>query len=98
MCIIIIERLVEMMIKTLNEAVEFIEGNLSKEIKVEDVADFIGESDYHFRKIFQYISGMSLSDYIKKRKLAMANQDLAGGGSVTDIAFKIGRASCRERV
>lgn len=81
------------MIKTLNEAVEYIEENLSKEIKVEDVADFIGESDYHFRKIFQYISGMSLSDYIKKRKLAMANQDLAGGGSVTDIAFKYGYQS-----
>lgn len=93
MCIIIFERMLEMMIKTLNEAIEYIEENLSKEIKVEDVADFIGESDYHFRKIFQYISGMPLSEYIKKRKLAMANYDLIEGGSVTDIAFKYGYQS-----
>lgn len=81
------------MIRILNEAIEYIEKNLSNEIKVADVADFIGESDYHFRKIFQYISGMPLSEYIKKRKLAMSNHDLIKGKSVTDVAFKYGYQS-----
>lgn len=81
------------MIKTLNDVIEYIEENLSNDIKVEGVASFVGESDYHFRKIFQYISGMPLSEYIKKRKLAMANQDLVDGESVTSVAFKYGYQS-----
>lgn len=82
-----------MMIKTLNDVIEYIEENLLNDIKVEDVGDFVGESDYHFRKIFQYISGMSLSEYIKKRKLAMANHELVKGESVTNVAFKYGYQS-----
>ena len=64
------------MIKTLNDVINFIEDNLANDIKLEDVAAYTGESDYHFRKVFQYISGIPLSEYIKNRKLAVANQDL----------------------
>lgn len=81
------------MIKNLNDVIDYIEDNLSNDIKIEDVASHIGESDYHFRKVFQYISGMPLSEYIKKRKLAKANQDLVTGHSVTDTAFKYGYQS-----
>ncbi len=81
------------MIRTLNDVIDFIEDNLTNDIRIEDVSKHIGESDYHFRKIFQYISGMPLSEYIKKRKLALANQDLADGHSVTDTAFKYGYQS-----
>lgn len=82
-----------MMIKNLNDVIDYIEDNLSNDIKIEDVASHVGESDYHFRKVFQYISGMPLSEYIKKRKLAKANQDLVTGHSVTDTAFKYGYQS-----
>lgn len=82
-----------MMIKTLNDVINFIEDNLANDIKLEDVAAYTGESDYHFRKVFQYISGIPLSEYIKNRKLAVANQDLVNGCSVTDTAFKYGYQS-----
>src|SRR5690625_5445901 len=65
-----------MMLKTLNDVIDYIEDNLEEGIRLEDVAKYIGESDYHFRKIFQYISGMPLSEYIKKRKLSQAGQEL----------------------
>ncbi|WP_411842424.1 GyrI-like domain-containing protein [Salinicoccus sp. HZC-1] len=81
------------MLKTLNDVINFIEDNLSNDIKVNDVARYIGESDYHFRKIFQYITGIPLSEYIKKRKLSRANHDLVNGHSVTDTAFKYGYQS-----
>lgn len=81
------------MLKSLNDAVDYIEKHLTNEIAIEDVAKFVGESDIHFRKIFQAISGMPLSEYIKKRKLSAANQDLLRGESVTDVAFKYGYQS-----
>ena len=81
------------MLKSLNDAVDYIEKHLTNEIAIEDVAKFVGESDIHFRKIFQAISGIPLSEYIKKRKLSAANQDLLRGESVTDAAFKYGYQS-----
>src|SRR5690606_26516723 len=52
-----------------------------------------GVSDYHFRKIFFYLSGLTLSEYIKNRKLSEANKDLLHGDKVTDVAFKYGYQS-----
>lgn len=81
------------MLKDLNAAVEYIEDHLTKDIAIEDVAAYVGESEYHFRKIFQTISGVPLSVYIKKRKLSMANQELLQGKTVTEVAFKYGYQS-----
>ncbi|WP_333908284.1 AraC family transcriptional regulator [Salinicoccus roseus] len=79
-----------MMIGKLNDVIDYIEKNLSNDLQISDVARYVGESDYHFRKLFLYITGMPLSEYIKKRKLSMANQDLVQGHSVTEVAFKYG--------
>src|SRR5699024_577570 len=38
-------------------------------------------------------SGLTLSDYIKNRKLSEANKDLLHGDKVTDVAFKYGYQS-----
>jgi len=81
------------MLKDLNAAVEYIEEHLTKDIAIEDVAAFVGESDYHFRNIFQTISGVPLSVYIRKRKLSVANQELLQRKSVTEVAFKYGYQS-----
>lgn len=81
------------MLKSLNDAVDYIEQHLTNELAIEDIAKFVGESDVHFRKVFQGIAGIPLSEYIKKRKLSMANQDLLEGQTVTDVAFKYGYQS-----
>lgn len=81
------------MLKDLNDAVDYIEKRLMDDMAIEDVAKYVGESDYHFRKIFQAISKVSLSEYIKKRKLSMANHNLVQGESVTSVAFKYGYQS-----
>lgn len=64
------------MIDDLNKALDYIEDNLTNDLSIENIAKHVGISDYHFRKIFQAISGLPLSEYIKKRKLSLANVDL----------------------
>lgn len=81
------------MLKELNQAIDYIENHLSEDLSLEDISNFIGISDYHFRKVFYYLSGLSLSEYIKYRKLSEANKDLLDGESVTDVAFKYGYQS-----
>lgn len=81
------------MLKSLNDAMDYIEDHLTEDLAIEEIARFVGESDYHFRQIFQAIAGIPLSEYIKNRKFSKASQDLLQGASVTDVAFTYGYQS-----
>src|SRR5690625_7418627 len=71
----------------------YIELLLTDELFLERISEYAGDSDYHFRKIFFYLSGLTLSQYIRNRKLSEANKDLLNGERVTDVAFKYGYQS-----
>lgn len=82
------------MLNELNRVINYIEEHLTdEEFSLEIISEYAGVSDYHFRKIFFYLSGMTLSDYIKNRKLSEASMDLLHGEKVTDVAFKYGYQS-----
>lgn len=81
------------MLKELNQVIDYIEKNLTADITLEEISKYAGVSDYHFRKIFYYLSGLTLSEYVKNRKLSEANKDLLNNERVTDVAFKYGYES-----
>ena len=81
------------MLKGLNHVIDYIEDHLTDDITPEIISEYAGVSDYHFRKIFFYLSGLTLNEYIKNRKLSEANKDLLNGEKVTDVAFKYGYQS-----
>ncbi|MDT2597325.1 AraC family transcriptional regulator [Enterococcus dongliensis] len=76
------------MIQDLNRLMDYIEEHLTQEISLAEAAKTIGISEYHLKRTFSFIAGLSLIDYIKIRRLALANEELVRGESVTDIAFK----------
>ncbi|WP_033542255.1 AraC family transcriptional regulator [Planococcus sp. CAU13] len=79
------------MLKDMNEALHYIEENLDEEIDFQEVAAIAGVSEYHFRKLFSYLSGMPLSSYIRNRRLSQAAFDLQQNGKrVLDVAVKYG--------
>lgn len=81
------------MLKELNKVIDYIEDHLTEDLSLEHISDYAGVSDFHFRKIFFYLSGMTLNEYIKNRRLSEANKDLIQGERVTDVAFKYGYQS-----
>lgn len=81
------------LLKELNAVVDYIEEHLTDNLPLEHISEYAGVSDFHFRKIFFYLSGMTLNEYIKNRKLSEANKDLLNGEKVTDVAFKYGYQS-----
>ena len=81
------------MLKELNNVIDYIEEHLTGDLSLEIISKYAGVSDYHFRKIFFYLSGLTLSEYIKNRKLSEANKDLLNGEKVTDVALKYGYQS-----
>ena len=81
------------MLNELNHVLDYIEEHLSDDLSLEIISEYAGVSDYHFRKIFLYLSGLTLSEYIKNRKLSEASMDLLHGEKVTDVALKYGYQS-----
>lgn len=79
------------MLKDMNEALNYIEEQLDGDIDFQEVAAIAGVSEYHFRKMFSYLSGMGLSSYIRNRRLSQAAFDLQqDDGRVLDVAVKYG--------
>ncbi|MEL1136429.1 AraC family transcriptional regulator [Desulfitobacterium sp. THU1] len=81
------------MLNELNHVIDYIEEHLVDDLSLEEIANSVRVSDYHLRMVFLYLAGMTLSEYIKNRRLAEANKDLLQGEKVTDVAFKYGYQS-----
>lgn len=56
-------------LKRLGAAIDYIEENLDREISYDEVARIACCSTYYFQRIFSYVSGVSLSEYIRRRKM-----------------------------
>ncbi|WP_311898729.1 helix-turn-helix transcriptional regulator [Enterococcus cecorum] len=78
----------------MNEALDYIEAHLDGEIDNKELERITGTSIYHIRRMFSFLSGMSLGEYIRNRKLSNATFDLQHEGmNVTETAFKYGYES-----
>lgn len=81
-------------IDRLNEAVRYIEDNLTGEIEYEKLGQIACCSAYHFQRMFNYIAGVPLSEYIRRRKMSLAAADIQGGeAKIIDVAAKYGYSS-----
>jgi AraC family transcriptional regulator len=74
----------------MNEAMAYIEANLKEDVSFERMARIAGCSEYHFRRMFSYLAGMPLGEYIRRRRLALAGTLLRQGGKVIDCAISLG--------
>lgn len=75
--------------KSLNEITKYIDENLEEEINDEVLSKFLGVNSYTMRRLFTMISGITLSEYIRKRRLSNAGFDLYNDNQkIIDIAIK----------
>ncbi len=78
-------------LKNMNTAMHYIEGNLTNEIDFKEVARLALCSEYHFKRMFSFLAGISLSDYIRCRRLTLAAFELKNSNvKVIDVAIKYG--------
>lgn len=81
------------MIQKLNQLVDYIEEHLDEELSLGEVAKTLGLSEYHLKRMFSFIAGVSMGEYIRNRRLACANRELVEGQTVTAVAFNYGYQS-----
>lgn len=81
-------------IERLNSAMNYIEEHLADEISYEQAAKIACCSTYHFQRMFIYMAGVPLSEYIRRRRMSLAAVDLQSSeNKVIDIALKYGYSS-----
>ena len=81
-------------VERLNQSMEYIEEHLTDEIQMEQLGRIACCSSYHYQRMFNYMAGITLAEYIRRRKMSLAAVDLqAGEERVIDIAQKYGYRS-----
>jgi len=78
----------------LNGALDYIEQNLDNQMDESEIAKRACCSIFHFKRMFSYLAGISLQEYIRRRRLTLAAIDLQDSSvKVIDIAMKYGYQS-----
>lgn len=78
-------------LRLLCKAIDYIEERLLTEIRIEDVAKTALSSKYHFQRMFHALTGFTVTEYIRNRRLTLAAEELAGTEcKVIDIALTYG--------
>lgn len=79
---------------SMNKAIEYIESNLDDEISYEKASRIACCSVFHFQRMFSYIAGVPLSEYIRRRKMTLAAFDLQSTDDlIIDLSLKYGYES-----
>ncbi len=78
-------------LERMNGALKYIEDNLTDEIYFDKVARIACCSTYHFQRMFSFITGIPLSEYIRRRRLTLAAFELQSSDiRIIELAGKYG--------
>lgn len=75
-------------------ALDRMERMLEEPLDMGEIAKTAYTSPYHFQRMFHMLTGMTVAEYIRKRKLTLAAQELAlTSAKVLDVALRFGYES-----
>lgn len=78
-------------IERMTATIDYIEDHLDEDIMYDEVAKIACCSMHQFGRVFSYIIGISLSEYIRRRRLTLSALDLQKSSmKVIDVALKYG--------
>jgi AraC family transcriptional regulator len=78
-------------LRAMNNALAYLEKHLTENIDYGEVSKIACCSEYHFKRMFSFLSGIGISEYIRRRRLTLAAFDLKETKlRILDIAVKYG--------
>lgn len=81
-------------LERINKALDYIENNLDDEMDYAKIAQAASSSEYHFSRMFSSIANVSLSEYIRRRRLTLAAFEIQRSDiHIIDVAVKYGYKS-----
>ncbi|MBM7614936.1 AraC family transcriptional regulator [Alkaliphilus hydrothermalis] len=75
----------------LNASIDYLEKNIEDKLNIDEVAKMALTSKFHFQRMFHMVTGVSVAEYVRRRRLTLAAQKLATSDvKVIDVALKYG--------
>ncbi len=72
-------------------ALNYMEDHMADCLDVADIAKAAYSSPFHFQRMFHMLTGVTVAEYIRKRRLTFAAQELVSSNArVLDVALKYG--------
>ncbi|MEH7511859.1 AraC family transcriptional regulator [Gottfriedia acidiceleris] len=76
-------------IESLQKAIDYIEDNLLNELTIEEISKQANSSVFHFQRTFSILTDINIAEYIRRRRLTLAANELTTTDSkIIDIALK----------
>ena len=66
-------------VERLNQSIHYIEEHLTDEIDYAQLGRIACCSTYHYQRMFSYLAGIPVAEYIRRRKMSLAAVDLRSG-------------------
>lgn len=79
--------------KVIVKSLKFIDENLDGHLTLDSIAFHVGYSSFHFSRVFKKHMGISVMDYVKKRRLIKASNEIIEGKKIIDAALDNGYQS-----
>lgn len=81
-------------LRLLRQAIDYMEEHLHTNIEIEEIARTAMSSNYHFQRMFHALTGFTVTEYMRNRRLTLAAEELAEAKpKVIDVALKYGYES-----
>lgn len=77
----------------LNRLIEAVEAHLSDDLDIAALARTFGTTEYHLRRMFSSLTGMPLSEYVRRRRMTVAAAEVVDGAPLLDVAVRFGYGS-----
>jgi AraC family transcriptional regulator len=73
----------------MRRAIDYMEEHLTEPADFERIAREAGSSPFHFMRMFEMLTGMTVGEYLRQRRLTLAGQELTlSDARVIDIALR----------
>ena len=78
-------------VESLQNAIDYMENHLLDDISIESIAKQANVSEFHFQRIFSVLTDITVGEYLRRRRLTLAAQELSTTESkIIDLALKYG--------
>jgi Uncharacterized protein conserved in bacteria len=75
----------------MKQALDYMEAGMEGRLDMESIARAGYMSPFHFQRMFHIVTGVTVAEYVRRRKLTLAAQELASSSvKVIDVAYKYG--------
>ena len=76
--------------ENINLVLKYIEEHLEDQLTTAKLSQVAGYSEYHFIRMFKSYMNTTVMEYVIKRRLIKASEDILSGDKIIDVALKYG--------